>query len=170
MTSFDIIAIPTEIADAVRSTMKAPGYGHPAHTETATGHGPCRHCLRTFEIGVDRRILFTYDPFSEVGCPALPGPIFVHADPCERFDEKAGYPEQLRTHSVILQAFGCGRRMVSEECVDDGQIERVIERLFRDEDVKYVLVRDTEAGCYDPRIERPGRMPAANPSAECLSC
>jgi len=156
MTSFDVIAVPTKVADLVRATMKAPGYGHPAHTEVATGHGPCRHCLRTFEIGVERRILFTFDPFREVGCPPLPGPIFVHAEPCNRFDPQSGYPEQLRAHPVTLQAFASGRRMVGEERVEGGRVENVIDQFLGDADVQYLLVRDTEAGCFDFRIERAG--------------
>ncbi len=157
MAAFEVIAIQTKVADLVRATRKAPWYGHPAHEEVATGHGPCRHCLRTFEIGVDRRILFTFDPFRDVGCPALPGPIFVHAEPCERYDQRGGYPADLRAHGVTLQAFGDGRRMVSEERVENGQVDHLIEVLLRREDVQYVLVRDTEAGCYDFRIERPAR-------------
>lgn len=154
MSSFAVIAIPTKVADLARTTGKAPGYGHPTFTEVATGHGPCRHCLLTFEIGVERRILLTYDPFREVGCPPLPGPIFVHAEPCERHDDSAGYPDQLRGHAVTLQAFGEGRRLLQEEQVADGQVEPTLERMLTREDIKYIHVRDTEAGCYDFRIER----------------
>ena len=151
---FAVIAIPTKVADLVRTSMKAPGYGHPAHAEIATGHGPCRHCLRTFRIGQDRRILFTYDPFRELGCPPLPGPIFVHAEPCERYGQNAGYPQQLRPHAVTLQAYGTDRRLLAEEYVSDGRVEAAIELLFDRNDVQYVHVRDTEAGCYDFRVER----------------
>jgi hypothetical protein len=37
MPSYRVVAIPTEVANAVRSTLKSPGYGHPTHTEVATG-------------------------------------------------------------------------------------------------------------------------------------
>lgn len=162
MTSFDVVAIPTKVADLVRSTMKAPGYGHPAFAEVATGHGPCRHCLRTFDVGADRRILFTYDPFRELGCGPLPGPIFVHAEPCERYDGGAGYPDQIRAHRVTLQAFARGRRLIVEEHIDDGRVEGVAGRLLDRDDVEYIHVRDTEAGCYDFRIERAVPAPATN--------
>lgn len=154
MATFDVIAIPTKLADMVRSTMKAPGYGHPVHEEVARGHGPCRHCLGTFAVGTDRRLLFTYDPFHELGDPALPGPIFVHAETCERYGEKAGYPEQLRTHAVTFQGYGVGRQLIAEEYVADGGVDPVIEGLLARAEVRYVHVRDTEAGCYDFRIER----------------
>jgi len=62
-TAFRYVALTTEVADAVRATLTSPRYGHPAHVEVAKGHGPCRHCLRTFDVGQERRILFTLDPF-----------------------------------------------------------------------------------------------------------
>ncbi|MBV9737341.1 MAG: DUF1203 domain-containing protein, partial [Candidatus Eremiobacteraeota bacterium] len=66
----------------MRSLQTAPIYGHPAHIEVATGYGPCRHCLRTFNVGREQRILFTYDPFQGIEDVPLPGPVFIHAVPC----------------------------------------------------------------------------------------
>lgn len=152
--TFRIAAIPTKVADLVRSTMRAPGYGHPAHVETATGYGPCRHCLRDFEVGKERRILFTYDPFYGLDPHPLPGPIFIHAEPCTRFDEDAGFPEDLRTHGLTFVAYGEDRRLLSEERVENGEVEPLIERLLVKSDVKFLHVRDTDAGCYDLRIDR----------------
>ena len=93
---YRVIAVPTKVVDLVRSTMKSPGYGHPAHTEVASGHGPCRHCLRDFRIGQESRILFTYDPFFGLEKLPLPGPIFIHAEPCERFPEQRDSPATYR--------------------------------------------------------------------------
>ena len=152
--SYRIVAIPTKVADLVRSTMKSPGYGHPAHTEVASGYGPCRHCLRDFHIGQENRILFTYDPFFGIESLPLPGPIFIHAEQCERFSDTAGFPEDIRTHRLTLAAYGSGRRLLTEEHVEDGRVESAIQRLFSELPVKYIHVRDSEAGCYDFRIER----------------
>jgi len=150
---FQVVAIPTKVADIVRETMRSPGYGHPAHVETAAGYGPCRHCLRTFEVGKDHRILFTYDPFHGIESLPLPGPVFIHAEACARFSGD-GCPEDLRSHRLTFAAYGAGRRLVAEEYVEDGQVEAMIHRLFGREDVRYLHVRDTEAGCYDFRVER----------------
>jgi uncharacterized protein DUF1203 len=152
--SFRVTAIPSKVADLVRSTMRSPGYGHPAHVEVAAGYGPCRHCLRDFQIGKENRILFTYDPFHGLESLPLPGPIFVHAEACERFGEDGGFPKDLRSHRLTFAAYGAGRRLIDEQYVEDGQVEHVIGRLLEREDVKYLHVRDTEAGCYDFRIER----------------
>ena len=152
--TFRVAAIPTKVAELVRSTMRSPGYGHPAHVEVATGYGPCRHCLRDFQAGKDRRILFTYDPFHGIEPLPLPGPIFIHADSCERFPDAAGFPADLRSHRLTVVAYGDGRRLVAEEYVDNGEVEPLIARLLEQFEVKYLHVRDTEAGCYDFRIER----------------
>lgn len=153
---FRVAAIPTKVADLVRSTLRSPGYGHPAHVEVAAGYGPCRHCLHTFEIGAESRILFTYDPFHDLEALPLPGPIFIHADACERRLETAGFPEDLLSHRLTFAAYGSGRRLHEERYVENGEVEPVIESLLDRNDVQYLHVRDTEAGCYDFRIEREG--------------
>ena len=154
--SFRVAAIPTKVAELVRTTRSSPGYGHPAHEEVATGYGPCRHCLRDFQVGKDRRILFTYDPFHGIEPLPLPGPIFIHAESCERFSDAAGFPQDLRSHRLTFAAYGDSRRLVSEEYVANGEVEPAITRLLERNEVNYVHVRDTEAGCYDFRIERAG--------------
>ena len=155
--SFRVVAIPTKLADLVRSTLRSPGYGHPAHLEVAAGYGPCRHCLRDFQVGKESRILFTYDPFHGLESLPLPGPIFIHAEPCERCFEN-GFPDDLRSHRLKFAAYGFGRRLLAEEYVDKGQVEPVIASLLNRDEVRYLHVRDTGAGCYDFRIERGGAL------------
>ncbi len=155
MSNYRVLAIPTKVVDKVRATGEAPGYGHPAHTEVATGYGPCRHCLRTFRVDQERRTLFTYDPFYGIEDIPLPGPIFIHADGCERYPEDGGYPKDMLAHDAILNAYGKGQKLVARVVVEanDGHEARVNELLERS-DVDYVEVRDREAGCFDFRIER----------------
>jgi hypothetical protein len=50
MSSFQVVAIPTEVAQQVRVTGKSPIYGFPAHREIAAGRAPCRHCLQLTAI------------------------------------------------------------------------------------------------------------------------
>ncbi len=149
-----IVAIPSEVATIVRSTGKAPHYGHPAHRELATGYGPCRHCLRNFVEGAEERILFTYDPFQGGENVPLPGPIFIHAEECERYPEDGGYPEGLRQHSSVISAYGLDQRLLIQIHVDNGEQPATVQRLFGRVDVRYIHVRDKSAGCYDFRVER----------------
>ena len=154
MQRYRVVAIPEAVARQVRTTGRSTQYSHPAHAEVATGYGPCRHCLRFFEKGRERRILFTYDPFDGTESLPLPGPVFIHESSCERYPEDAGFPGHLASHRLTLNAYGRGRRLLAQEYVADGRVEPVIQRLLLEPRVAYVHVRDTAAGCYDLRIER----------------
>lgn len=154
MQSYRVVAVGDRIADAVRKTSQSPGYGHPAHTEVATGYGPCRQCLRTFAVGKDRRILFTYDAFYGKERLPLPGPVFIHEDYCERYPEDAGFPVDMLSHRLTLNAYAPGRQLVAQSYVSNGLIEPELQRLLGQRDVAYIHVRDTDAGCYDFCIER----------------
>jgi len=154
MLPIRIVAIPTEVAEAVRATLRAPVYGFPAHAEVATDDAPCRHCLRTFAVGEDRRILFTYDRFAGVESYPQPGPVYVHADNCPRYSEDAGFPEELRGSPRTVEAYARGRRLLAQEYVADGKFEPVIEKLLAHSNVDYLQVNSTTAGCFTFRIER----------------
>jgi hypothetical protein len=154
MSIFKVLAIPTKIVEQVRATMRSPGYGHPAHREVAKGYGPCRHCLRDFKVGEEERILFTYDPFHELGVQALPGPVFVHAEACERYPENDGFPEDLLARALTLDVYGSRRQLMAEEHVTKEELAARVENFWNTDGVEYIHVRDRSAGCYDLRLER----------------
>ncbi len=154
MPDYRVIALQEGLAEKVRTTRRSPGYGHPVHVEIATGYGPCRLCLRDFEVGADRRLLFTLDPFHGLEPFPLPGPVFIHESECDRHPEYGGFPEDLLAHALTLAAYGRGRLLRSEERVTGPSVEPAIERLLERADVDYLHVRDTQAGCYDLRVER----------------
>ena len=157
-TAMKIVAMPTEVANEVRSTLKAPKYGFPAHTETATDAAPCRHCLKTFVPGKEQRILFTYDRFTGVESLPQPGPVYIHADGCERYDGDGGFPEELRNSPRTLEAYAHGRKLTGTEHVADGNYENAIEKLFANSDAAYIQVNSTTAGCFTFRIDRTGAL------------
>lgn len=155
MTSaFRTVPIATDVAETARRERRSPQYGHPAHTEKATGYGPCRLCLDTFRVGEEDRLLFTYDPFAGLDSFPSPGPIFVHADGCSPFVASSGFPEPLRSLPLILEGYATGRWLVARERVLSGEVESAVDRLFGHDAIAYVHVRNAEAGCYIARIER----------------
>jgi hypothetical protein len=160
MLPIRIQAIPTEVAEEVRSTMRAPRYGFPAHVEAGSDTAPCRHCLRSITPSQDRRILFTYDRFTGIEQLPQPGPVYIHAEPCPRYEEDAGFPEELRGSPRTLEAYARGRRLLAQERVSDGKFEPVIEKLFARPEVDYIQVNSTTAGCFTFRIERDNRAEA----------
>jgi len=154
MIPIRVIAIPTEIADAVRSTHKDPRYGHPAHTEIAGEGAPCRHCLQFIAAGSEKATLFTYDAFEGSESLPLPGPVYIHAEECERYPEAGGFPAMLRKSPRTLNGYARGRRLVATEYVENGDVDAGIEKLFAHTGVDYIHVRSTTAGCFTFRIER----------------
>ncbi len=151
MRTFRFEGIADSVAAEVRATMRAPGYGHPAHREVAQGYGPCRQCLRTFAVGGEERILFTYQPFDEPGSLPSPGPVFIHADPCDRYDSGA-LPPDFRALPLVFEAYGSGGRLVAQRRGGAGAPEDVLRDLFEQTGADYVHIRNGEAGCFMARV------------------
>src|ERR1700761_6708537 len=156
MSEFRMIAISSELAKKVRETKLSPGYGHPVTAKVATGHGPCRHCLRPFVVGEDVRLLFTLNAFEGVAEIPQPGPVFVHEEACERYAEDAGYPAELLPFGAVMDGYDAEQMVIRRERVSDESHEAVIREMLRDPKVQYVMVRDGKAGCFDLRVERWG--------------
>jgi hypothetical protein len=110
--------------------------------------------LRTFQVGQEQRTLFTFDPFGGSEEVPLPGPVFIHAMGCPRYAEEGGYPEELRKYPAVLVAYGKGQEVVAQVHAGAGTQECAIQRLLERPEIRYIHVRDREAGCYDFRVER----------------
>ena len=145
--------IPEAFAAEVRETMVAPEYGHPAHRSLAQGYGPCRQCLRTFEVGKDERILFTYQPFREADTLPAPGPVFIHAEACERYDSDS-FPADLRELPLVLDAYANGGRLLAQARGTGDPVERLM-NIFSRSGADYVHIRNGEVGCFIARVTRP---------------
>ena len=154
MSSYRVMAMPTEVAEQVRNTEKSPKYGFPAHREVAAGRAPCRHCLKLIRKDEEELLLFTYDPFGELGEPPLPGPVYIHSWECPRHPESNVILEEYRGRLLTLEGYGQNRALLKEIRVRDGAEERAAEQLFSGVEIRYVNVRSTEAGCFLFRLER----------------
>lgn len=160
MQPYRVIPIDDATADAVRTSLRAPGYGHPAYTELATGYGPCRQCLACFEEGAEKRILFTFDPFSGLEPLPLPGPVFIHERACESYPKDSGFPAQLVHLPLTFNAYARGRRLVEQVYATGDDVAPAIDRLLGDPAVDYIHVRNTEAGCFICRLQRQPAEPS----------
>jgi hypothetical protein len=154
LAGFHVLPIDPSLAEAVRKTLKSPQYGHPAHVEPAAGYGPCRACLRQFRVGQEERILFTYNPFAGLDEYPSPGPVFIHAESCSADPKPSEFPTELRSLPLTLEAYGENRWIIARERPTENDIENSVERLLNTSGVRYIHVRNTEAGCYIARIER----------------
>jgi Protein of unknown function (DUF1203) len=151
--SYKVIPIPMEIATSVRENLKSPQYGHPASVSIATGYGPCRSCLNVFDEGNEERILFTYNSFEGLSDLPLPSPIFIHKNECEPFSRE-GFPADLLNLPLLFEAFGENSELIEREKVETEEMKIQIDKLFDSESVKYINIRNSEAGCFVARIER----------------
>ncbi|HEX6615992.1 MAG TPA: DUF1203 domain-containing protein [Gemmatimonadales bacterium] len=155
MRPYRIHGIPDAIAAGVRTSMRSPQYGHPAHAELAGGYGPCRLCLRTFEVGAEERLLFTYQPFTDPGALPAPGPVFIHREACERYDDTS-LPASLRPLPLVVEGYGDAGVLRVRQHVGGSPFESVLENVLAHRDVSYAHLRNAEAGCFIARIDRAG--------------
>lgn len=153
MTAFVVRPITPAIASVVRTSRRAPQYGHPVHEEIARGTGPCRECLRAFEIGVESRLLFTHNAFAGTPELAQPGPVFIHADACTPH-AGAGYPDGLRDIPIVAQAYGEDGTIGAPHALPSGDEDAVLATVFDDSHIAFVHLRHADAGCFVARVER----------------
>ena len=151
-SSFRIVPLPTEIADTARRVANAGAADHALVVVDSPESAPCRHCLRWAEPG-ERVVLFPYtaippgQPYSETG------PIFVHADKCERYSTTNEYPANFRTGRVF-RAYDSNYNIIDAQVVDGSEPEVVMESLLQNPDTAFVDVRSVTRGCFTFRVQR----------------
>ena len=126
--------------------------GSRALTVDSPGSSPCRHCLHWAQPG-ERVILFPYaaipsgHPYSETG------PIFVHANECQRYSATNEYPADFR-NGRVFRAYDANYKIIDAEIVNGSEPEAVIESLFQNPDTAFVDVRSVTHGCFTFRVQR----------------
>jgi Protein of unknown function (DUF1203) len=150
--SFQIVPLPTEIADTARRVANAGAADHAVITVDSPESSPCRHCLRWAEPG-ERVVLFPYtaipsgQPYSETG------PIFVHADKCQRYSATNKYPDNFR-NGRVFRAYDSNYNIIDAQVVDGSEPEVVIESLFQNPETAFVDARSVTRGCFTFRVQR----------------
>lgn len=153
MPSIRVSGLPSELSEEVRRTGRSPGFGHPVVAETALGTGPCRSCLGLFDVGKEERLLFTYAPPSGEKTRAAPGPVFIHAEECQRYDASA-LPEELKTLPLLIEGRTADGRVPRSAATSGDRVDAVIEDFLSDANVDFLFVRHGAAGCHIARIDR----------------
>lgn len=148
-------ALPT---DAVRALQRggADAYGLKPERQISDGDGaPCRHCLKNVAAG-EPYLVLAYRPFSELQPYAETGPIFLHAEECERAAEVELLPEMLESSDYIVRGYGNDDRIVygSGGVIPTDAIAARAETLFERDDIAYVHIRSARNNCYQCRIDR----------------
>jgi hypothetical protein len=80
--------IPTDQVERIRRG-EPDANGQPALLRVAEGlANPCRHCIGLIAEG-DAKLVLAYRPFDRLQPYAETGPIFLHQQPCERYDSES---------------------------------------------------------------------------------
>lgn len=149
-------AMPAEDAEAIWNG-GTDAYGIKPETMVSDGPGhPCRHCLANIDAG-EELLVFAYRPFPELQPYAETGPIFLHANPCGRYQAKEVLPTVLETSpDFILRGYGRDDRIVygTGAVTVKTAISAYAEQLLAYPEIAYIHVRSARNNCYQCRIDR----------------
>src|SRR5258705_12242183 len=151
-SSFKIVPLPTEIADAARRVVNAGAADHALVTVDSPGNSPCRHCLRWAQPG-ESVILFPYAAISSGHPYSETGPIFVHANECQRYSATNEYPADFR-NGRVFRAYDSNYNIIKAQVIDASEPEVVIESLFQNPHTEFVDGRSITRGCFTFRVQR----------------
>jgi hypothetical protein len=157
MTRIRFEAMATDVARRYQSG-SPDANGQLPERRTADGRFrvPCRHCLNDVTPGEEYLIL-AYRPFTTLHPYAEMGPIFLHANDCERHPAAADTPEMLRkSPQMIVRGYSADERIVygTGAVVATDRIAETAATLFERDDVAFVHVRSASNNCFQCRIDR----------------
>jgi hypothetical protein len=155
-TAFTVHAIPAEELEQVRRRGRDVAGNEPVPFE-ATG-SPLRCCLRR-ATGTDEAVLISHAPSSERSPWREVGPVFVHAQACPGYDERAGLPPEVRTGPRVLRGYRADGSLDYDaiRAVGAGEdIGPALDELLAVPGLREVHVRSAIEQCF-AYLVRPGR-------------
>ncbi len=152
------LALPTEAARALRGEGARDANGQPPERHVSDGPGnPCRHCLAGIAAGAPMLVL-AHRPFPAPQPYAELGPIFLHADPCPRWEGAAGEvpPLFLAWERLLIRGYGADGRIVygTGRVVPTAELAAAAADLLERRGVAYLHARSATNNCFQCRIAR----------------
>jgi hypothetical protein len=125
-----------------------------ARPEDAPTMQPCRVSLRDSKPG-ETSILLHYPHHVTPSSPyRASGPIFVREGVSETASFVNHVPAQQRIRLLSVRAYDVFGIMVDADVMEGTELEDVIERMFRRNDVAFLHAHNAKRGCYSCRIDR----------------
>ncbi len=156
MTGLKFVALPTETVRNLQAG-DPDANGQAPERDTSDGSAvPCRHCLSDVAAG-EPFLILAHRPFPEAQPYAETGPIFLHAEPCERHGEGAEVPALFLSRAqALVRGYGKDDRIVTGtgQVVPSAEIATVAQDLLAAPEVAYLHLRSASNNCYQCRIER----------------
>lgn len=157
MPAICFVALTTDIVRSYQSG--APDANHQLpERHIAQGSGiPCRHCLQEVTPGTPYLIL-AHRPFTHVQPYAELGPIFLHAEPCQRYEDTTGEipPMFLSWSRLLIRGYNHEERILygTGEVVQIVDLHDRLTALLTQPEVAFVHIRSATNNCYQCRVER----------------
>lgn len=149
------IAMPTKMARNFQNGGLDPN-GQVPEVAVSDGDGnPCRHCLQDVAAG-EPYLILAYRPFPGPQPYAEIGPIFLHADECERYTSENELPPIFQvTERLLIRGYGVNDRIVygTGHVVSTAVLQKEIAALLEIPAVQYVHIRSASNNCYQARAE-----------------
>ncbi|PTS86419.1 DUF1203 domain-containing protein [Pseudomonas sp. HMWF032] len=115
---------------------------------------PCRHCLNLITPGTPKLIL-AYRPFTQLQPYAEVGPIFLHAEPCQHYDQ-AQLPAWFAfLEPALIRGYDSDDwiRYDTGQVVPGSALSKTCQQILSDLSVAYVHIR-SKFNCFQCRVER----------------
>jgi hypothetical protein len=155
MQSIRFVGLPTADVRALQAG-HSDANGQTPERAISDGDGvPCRHCLAIVAVDAPYLIL-AHRPFATIQPYAECGPIFLHADACERYAENAELPTMLTSDQYILRGYNEQERIIygTGQILPTAQIPQRAQKLFTRPEVAFIHLRSATNNCFQCRIER----------------
>jgi hypothetical protein len=149
-----IAGIATAEVERIRNG-GADANGQPALVRIAEGvANPCRHCLGLIAEGSEKLVL-AHRPFDAAQPYAEIGPIFLHRDPCERYESRALPGWFTFLEPAIVRGYGADHwiRYDTGFVVPGPEIAAACREILGDPSIAYVHVR-SKYNCFQCRVGR----------------
>lgn len=156
MIALRYLALPTHEAEVYWAGKPDANGQTPERHVSPGGSIPCRHCLTEIAEG-EPYLILAHRPFPAPQPYAEIGPIFLHAEPCERHPDAAATPKMfLGWERLLIKGYSADDRIVygTGEVVPTADIERAAAAILERPGVAYVHGRSAKNNCYQVRIER----------------
>lgn len=115
---------------------------------------PCRHCLNLITPG-ETKLVLAYRPFAALQPYAETGPIFLHQQPCERYEHAALPVWFAYLEPALVRGYGSDDwiRYDTGQVVPGNTLSAVCQQILSDPSVAYVHIR-SKFNCFQCRVER----------------
>lgn len=146
--------IPSEEVDQLRRG-GPDANGQPALLRVAEGlANPCRHCLGLIAEG-DQKLVLAYRPFDALQPYAETGPIFLHAESCERCESDAMPAWFDFLEPAIVRGYGEDHwiRYDTGDVVPGRELTTACQAILGDATIAYVHIR-SKYNCFQCRVDR----------------